>query len=107
MIHSAQRILIVQDNKTDARLIRELQAGRSLLDRYGYETLQTGDGFEAMKLALACIPYLILMDIQLPEISGLEVTRRLKGDERSRNIPIIAVTALAMGWHEREALERV
>ena len=99
MIHSAQRILIVEDNKTDARLIRDL------LDRYGYETLQTGDGFEAMKLALACLPHLILMDIQLPEISGLEVTRRLKGDERSRNIPIIAVTALAMGWHEREALD--
>ena len=68
MIHSAQRILIVEDNKTDARLIRDL------LDRYGYETLQTGDGFEAMKLALACLPHLILMDIQLPEISGLEVT---------------------------------
>jgi len=99
MIHSAQRILIVEDNKTDARLIRDL------LERYGYETLQTGDGFEAMKLALECLPDLILMDIQLPEISGLDVTRRLKGDEQSQNIPIIAVTALAMGWHEKEALD--
>jgi two-component system, cell cycle response regulator DivK len=45
------------------------------------------------------------MDIQLPDISGLEVTRRLKGDVRSRGIPIIAVTAFAMGWHEREALD--
>src|SRR5271169_7153090 len=45
------------------------------------------------------------MDIQLPDISGLEVTRRLKGDSRSRRIPIIAVTAFAMGWHEREALD--
>lgn len=44
------------------------------------------------------------MDIQLPEISGLEVTRRLRGDPRSRHIPIIAVTAFAMGWHEGEAL---
>ena len=99
MIHSAQRILIVEDNKTDARLIRDL------LERYGYETLQTGDGFEAMKLALECLPDLILMDIQLPEISGLDVTRRLKGDEQSQNIPIIAVTALAMGWHEKETLD--
>ena len=99
MIHSAQRILIVEDNKTEARLIRDL------LERYGYETLQTGDAFKAMKLALECLPDLILMDIQLPEISGLDVTRRLKGDERSQNIPIIAVTALAMGWHEREALD--
>src|SRR5215472_8995343 len=48
---------------------------------------------------------LILMDIQLPEISGLDVTRRLKGDERSQNIPIIAVTALGMEWHEKEALD--
>jgi two-component system cell cycle response regulator DivK len=99
MIHSAQRILIVEDNKTDARLIRDL------LERYGYETLQTGDGYEAMKLALECLPDLILMDIQLPEISGLDLTRRLKGDEQSQNIPIIAVTALAMGWHEKEALD--
>jgi CheY-like chemotaxis protein len=45
------------------------------------------------------------MDIQLPEISGLEVTRRLKGDARSRHIPIIAVTAFAMGWQESEALD--
>jgi two-component system, cell cycle response regulator DivK len=99
MIHSAQRILIVEDNKIDARLIRDL------LERYGYETLLTGDGFEAMKLAWECLPDLILMDIQLPEISGLDVTRSLKGDERSQNIPVIAVTALAMGWHEREALD--
>jgi two-component system, cell cycle response regulator DivK len=99
MIHSAQRILIVEDNKIDARLIRDL------LEGYGYETLQTGDAFEAMKLTFGCLPDLIVMDIPLPEISGLDVTRRLKGDERSQTIPIIAVTALAMGWHEREALD--
>ena len=58
-----------------------------------------------MNLAFANLPDLILMDIQLPDISGLEVTRRLRGDERSRQIPIIAVTAFAMGWHEREALD--
>jgi two-component system, cell cycle response regulator DivK len=66
--------------------------------------LQTGDGLDAINLAFANPPDLILMDIQLPEISGLEVTRRLRGDERSRRIPIVAVTAFAMGWHEREAL---
>jgi len=47
----------------------------------------------------------ILMDIQLPEISGFEVTRRLRGDDRARHIPIVAVTAFAMGWHERETLD--
>jgi two-component system, cell cycle response regulator DivK len=67
--------------------------------------LQAEDGLEAINLALARLPDLILMDIQLPEISGLEITRRLKGDDRSRRIPIVAVTAFAMGWHEREALD--
>src|SRR5258707_7754508 len=58
-----------------------------------------------MDLSLANRPDLILMDSQLPDISGLEVTRRLRGDERSRRIPIVVVTAFAMGWHEREALD--
>jgi len=99
MIHRTKRILIVEDNKADVRLLKDI------LERRGYETLQTGDGLEAIKLALEHLPNLILMDIQLPEISGLEVTRRLRGDDRSRHIPIVAVTAFAMGWHERETLD--
>src|SRR5215470_14405677 len=91
MIHCAKRILIVEDNKADVRLLKDI------LERSGYETLQTGDGWEAIKLALAHLPALILMDLQLPEISGLEVTRRLKDDDRSRHIPIVAVTAFATG----------
>jgi two-component system cell cycle response regulator DivK len=94
-----KRILIVEDNKVDVRLLKDILEGR------GYETLQTGDALEAINLALANLPDLILMDIQLPDISGLEVTRRLRGDERSRGIPIVAVTAFAMGWHEREVLD--
>jgi two-component system cell cycle response regulator DivK len=94
-----KRILIVEDNKLDVRLLKDI------LETRGYETLRTGDGLEAISLALAHSPDLILMDIQLPEISGLEVTRRLRGDNRSRHIPIIAVTAFAMGWHQREALD--
>lgn len=78
---------------------------KDILEARGYETLQTGDGLEAIDLAVANLPDLILMDIQLPRMSGLEVTRRLRGDERSRRIPIIAVTAFAIGWHEREALD--
>jgi two-component system cell cycle response regulator DivK len=99
MIHYPKRILIVEDNKADVRLLKDI------LERHGYETLQTGDGWEAINLALAHLPALILMDLQLPEISGLEVTRRLRGDQRSRHIPIVAVTAFAMGWHKREALD--
>ena len=78
---------------------------KDILEGSGYKTLQAADGLEAIDLAFASLPDLILMDIQLPEISGLEVTRRLRGDDRSRRIPIVAVTAFAMGWHEREALD--
>jgi two-component system, cell cycle response regulator DivK len=98
MADNPKRILIVEDNEIDVRLLKDI------LEMRGYDTLQTGDGLEAINLAFANLPDLILMDIQLPEISGLEVTRRLRGDERSRRIPIVAVTAFAMGWHEREAL---
>jgi two-component system cell cycle response regulator DivK len=94
-----RRVLIVEDNKLDMRLLKDI------LERSGYETLQAEDGLEALNLAVTSLPDLILMDIQLPEISGLEVTRRLKGDDRSRHIPIVAVTAFAMGWHEQEALD--
>jgi len=99
MADNPKRILIVEDNEIDVRLLKDILQWR------GYETLQTGDGLEAINLAFANLPDLILMDIQLPEISGLEVSRRLKGDDRSRRIPIVAVTAFAMGWHEREALD--
>ena len=99
MADHPKRILIVEDNEIDVRLLKDI------LEMRGYDTLQTGDGLEAIKLAFANLPDLILMDIQLPDISGLEVTRRLRGDERSRQIPIVAVTAFAMGWHEREALD--
>jgi len=92
-----KRILIVEDNEIDLTLLRDI------LVVHGYETLQTGYGLEAINLAWANLPDLILMDIQLHDVSGLEVTRRLKEDDRSKRIPIIAVTA--MGWHEREALD--
>ena len=99
MASCPRRILIVEDNKIDVRLLKDI------LEWRGYETLQTGNGLEAISLAVAHLPDLILMDIRLPEISGLEVTRRLRGDARSRHIPIVAVTAFAMAWHEREALD--
>ena len=67
--------------------------------------MQTRHGLEAISLAWANLPDLILMDIQLPDVSGLEVTRRLKDDDRSKRIPIIAVTAFAMEWQKHEALD--
>jgi len=71
-----------------------------LLDAHGYRTLQTRTGIEALQLARAHRPDLILMDIQLPEVSGLEVTKWLKDDDELRDIPVIAVTAFAMKGDE-------
>jgi two-component system, cell cycle response regulator DivK len=83
-------VLIVEDNELNMKLFNDL------LTAHGYDTLQTGDGREALALARRHRPDLILMDIQLPQISGLEVTRQLKEDADLKQIPIIAVTAFAM-----------
>lgn len=85
-----KKILIVEDNDLNLKLFKDL------LEAHGYETYQTKDGFEALTLARNVRPDLILMDIQLPEISGLDVTKRLKADVEVRHIPVIAVTAFAM-----------
>jgi CheY-like chemotaxis protein len=67
-----------------------------LLEAHGYEILKTGHGLEAIKLAQDNKPDLILMDIQLPDLSGFDVTRLLKQDDQTKCIPVIAVTAFAM-----------
>jgi len=95
---SAKRILIVEDNALNMKLLNDI------LEVHGYETLQTGDGLEAVELARGKDPDLILLDIQLPDVSGLDVTRLLKQDERTRRIPIIAVTAFAMGGDRERVL---
>jgi len=87
-------VLIVEDNELNMKLFHDL------LDAYGYATLQTRSGMEALGLARTHRPALILMDIQLPEVSGLEVTRWLKDDDDLRSIPVIAVTAFAMKGDE-------
>ncbi len=90
----SKKVLIVEDNELNMKLFHDL------LDSQGYETLQTREGLQALALARAHHPDLILMDIQLPEISGLEVTKWLKDDEELNQIPVIAVTAFAMKGDE-------
>ncbi len=90
----SKRILIVEDNELNMKLFRDL------LEAHGYHTMQTKDGMEALKLAREYKPHLILMDIQLPEVSGLEVTRWLKEDAELKAIPVIAITAFAMKGDE-------
>ncbi len=76
-----------------------------LLEAHGYDTLQTKDGLEALRLAREYHPDLILMDIQLPEVSGLEVTKWIKEDDDLKAIPVIAVTAFAMKGDEEKIRE--
>lgn len=92
-------ILIVEDNELNMKLFHDL------LEAHGYATLQTRNGKEALQIARDHRPDLILMDIQLPEVSGLEVTRWLKADEELRSIPVIAVTAFAMKGDEEKIRE--
>ena len=73
-----------------------------LLEAHGYNTLQTRDGVEALKIAREHKPDLILMDIQLPEVSGLEVAKWIKEDDNLKAIPIVAVTAFAMKGDEEK-----
>jgi len=87
-------VMIVEDNELNMKLFRDL------IEAHGYRTVQTRSGLTAVDLARENRPDLILMDIQLPEISGLEVTRRLKEDVELRSIPVIAVTAFAMKGDE-------
>lgn len=87
-------VLIVEDNELNMKLFHDL------LVAHGYATIQTCNGLEALALARRHRPALILMDIQLPEISGLEVTKWIKEDDELRDIPIVAVTAFAMKGDE-------
>jgi two-component system cell cycle response regulator DivK len=90
-----RKVLVVEDNDLNMRLFCDV------LGAYGFETLQCRDGAKATELARANIPDLIIMDIQLPEVSGLDITRWLKDDERVQHIPILAVTAFAMRTDEQ------
>lgn len=93
-----KKILIVEDNDLNLKLFRDL------LGAHGYDTIETKEGLEAITLTKSERPDLILMDIQLPEISGLDVTRRLKADPSICHIPIVAVTAFAMKDDEEKIL---
>jgi two-component system cell cycle response regulator DivK len=92
-------VLIVEDNELNMKLFSDL------LEAHGYATLKTANGIEAIEIARAHHPDLILMDIQLPEVSGLDVTRWLKEDDDLKAIPVIAVTAFAMKGDEERIRE--
>ena len=90
-------ILVVDDNPANAALIT------FLLETSGYEVRTAADADEAQEVLSAFRPRLIMMDLQLPGMDGLELTRRLKADDRTRDIVIVALTAYAMKGDEERA----
>lgn len=92
-------VLIVEDNDLNMKLFRDL------LEAHDIETIETRDGSNVLELARERKPDLILMDIQLPEVSGLEVTKWLKDDDELKHIPVVAVTAFAMKGDEQKIRE--
>lgn len=90
-----KKVLIVEDNELNMKLFADL------LEAHGYETRQTREGLKAIGIARNFHPDLILMDIQLPEVSGLEVTKWIKDDKDLAGIPVVAVTAFAMKGDEK------
>ena len=92
-------VLVVEDNDLNMKLFHDvLEAG-------GYNVLQATDGAEGWRMARKHRPDLIIMDIQLPDVSGLEVTKWLKADETLKSIPVIAITAFAMAGDKVKILE--
>ena len=93
------RILIVEDNERNMKLFRDV------LGATGYETLEAASGEAAVAVAAERTPDLVLMDIQLPDIDGREALRRLRADERTAAVPVLALTAQAMQGDRERFLE--
>ncbi len=93
-----KRILVVEDNETNLYLIR------FILEKSGYEVIEAREGAVGVELAVKEKPDLILMDIQLPDIDGLDVTKRIRASEADAEIPIIALTSYAMVGDKEKAL---
>ncbi|MBA7640052.1 Polar-differentiation response regulator DivK [subsurface metagenome] len=93
-----KKVLVVEDNEDNLYLIRFILEGN------GFEVIEARDGAEGVELAINKKPDLILMDIQLPDINGMEVTRRIRASEADSDIPIIALTSYAMTGDREQAL---
>jgi len=92
-------VLIVEDNDKNMKLLRDV------LRASGFDTLEASSGEDGVELALAHAPALVLMDVQLPGIDGLEALGRLRSDERTTSVPVLALTAQAMHGDRERFLE--
>ena len=93
-----KRILVVEDNETNMYLIK------FILEKNGYEVIEAKEGVVGVELAIKEKPDLVIMDIQLPDINGLEATKRIRASEADSEIPIVALTSFAMAGDKERAL---
>jgi len=96
---AGERVLVVEDNDKNMKLFRDV------LQATGYSTLEATTGEQAVELALSQAPALVLMDVQLPGIDGVEALERMRQNERTASIPVLAVTAQAMSGDRERFLE--
>ncbi|HWE83010.1 MAG TPA: response regulator [Gaiellaceae bacterium] len=96
---AGKRVLVVEDNERNMKLFRDV------LQASGYATLEARTGEEAVELAVSALPALVLMDVQLPGIDGVEALARLRADEQTASIPVLALTAQAMHGDRESFLE--
>ena len=94
---SERTILYVEDNEYNRKIVRQL------LGRTSYQLVEAVDGESGVALAQQIVPQLILMDVQLPKMSGLDATRALKADPRTSDIPIIVITSFALSGDREKA----
>lgn len=94
-----RKILVIDDEESNQKLVS------SILESKGFEVLQAYDGVEGLRMAREAGPDLILMDIQMPELDGIETFKILKTDISTKSIPIIALTALAMSGDRKKLLD--
>ena len=96
---NGKTILYVEDNEFNRKIVRQLLAATT------YRLLEATDGEQGVAMARDSVPDLILMDVQLPKLSGLEATRMLRADPRTTAIPIVVVTSFALSGDDRQALD--
>jgi len=94
---SGKTVLYVEDNEYNLKIVRQLLA------RTTYKLIEAKDGESGVETALRELPDLILMDIQLPKLSGLDATRRLRSDPKTAAIPIIVITSFALSGDDQKA----
>ncbi len=93
-----KKVLIVEDNEANLYLVR------FILEKNGYDVIEARDGITGVELAIQEKPDLIIMDIQLPDINGLEATKRIRASEIEKHLPIVALTSYAMTGDREQAL---